>query len=148
VLAPEIGEIIGGSQREERLEILDTRIAEHGIDREHYAPTVPSPASGRALRGTELDCMAGVALNQIMPADTSPSPPFRGEREGPDPQGWEGEGGCATNRLVGPPHPTLSPRPAGGEGKGRVVRATIRQQIFEQPVLTLSPDIPAHCWRG
>jgi tRNA synthetases class II (D, K and N) len=37
VFAPEIGEIIGGSQREERLEILDTRIAEHGIDREHYA---------------------------------------------------------------------------------------------------------------
>ena len=26
--------------------------------------------------------------------------------------------GGATNRFVGPPHPTLSPRPAGGEGKG------------------------------
>jgi hypothetical protein len=25
--------------------------------------------------------------------------------------------GSAANRLVGPPHPTLSPRPAGGEGK-------------------------------
>ena len=36
--------------------------------------------------------------------------------EGGDPQGWEGEVGGATNRLVGPPHPTLSPRPAGGEG--------------------------------
>jgi hypothetical protein len=45
VLAPEIGEIIGGSQREERLEILDTRMAEDGIDQEHYAPTLPSPAS-------------------------------------------------------------------------------------------------------
>jgi hypothetical protein len=54
--------------------------------------------------------------------------------------------GGATNRLVGPPHPTLSPgqrRPAGGEGKGRVVRATLRRQIFEQPVVTLSPDSPA-----
>jgi len=48
--------------------------------------------------------------------------------------------GGATSRLVGPPHPTLSPRPAGGEGKGRVVRATLRRQIFEQPVVTLSPD--------
>jgi asparaginyl-tRNA synthetase len=37
VLAPGIGEIIGGSQREERLEVLDARMAELGIDREHYA---------------------------------------------------------------------------------------------------------------
>jgi asparaginyl-tRNA synthetase len=37
VLAPGIGEIIGGSQREERLDVLDARMAEHGIDREHYA---------------------------------------------------------------------------------------------------------------
>jgi adenylate cyclase len=29
---------------------------------------------------------------------------------------------------------------AGGEGKGRVVRAALRRQIFEQPVVTLSPD--------
>ncbi|HZD20002.1 MAG TPA: asparagine--tRNA ligase [Burkholderiales bacterium] len=34
VLAPGIGEIIGGSQREERLEVLDARMAEIGIDRE------------------------------------------------------------------------------------------------------------------
>ncbi len=37
VLAPGIGEIIGGSQREERLDVLDARMAELGIDREHYA---------------------------------------------------------------------------------------------------------------
>ncbi len=36
VLAPGIGEIIGGSQREERLDVLDARMAELGIDREHY----------------------------------------------------------------------------------------------------------------
>ena len=36
VLAPGIGEIIGGSQREERLDVLDTRMAERGIDKEHY----------------------------------------------------------------------------------------------------------------
>ena len=44
-----------------------------------------------------------------------PSPPFRGEREGPDPQGWEGEVGGATNRLVGPL--TLPFPPASG-GRG------------------------------
>ncbi len=31
VLAPGIGEIIGGSQREERLDVLDARMAEHGL---------------------------------------------------------------------------------------------------------------------
>jgi asparaginyl-tRNA synthetase len=36
VLAPGIGEIIGGSQREERLDVLDSRMAEIGIDAEHY----------------------------------------------------------------------------------------------------------------
>ena len=35
VLAPGIGEIIGGSQREERLEVMDRSMAERGIDREH-----------------------------------------------------------------------------------------------------------------
>ena len=37
VLAPGIGEIIGGSQREERLDVLDRNMADRGIDREHYA---------------------------------------------------------------------------------------------------------------
>jgi asparaginyl-tRNA synthetase len=36
VLAPGIGEIIGGSQREERLEVLDARMGAAGLDREHY----------------------------------------------------------------------------------------------------------------
>jgi asparaginyl-tRNA synthetase len=36
VLAPGIGEIIGGSQREERLDVLDARMAEVGLDKEHY----------------------------------------------------------------------------------------------------------------
>jgi asparaginyl-tRNA synthetase len=37
VLAPGIGEIIGGSQREERLDLLDRTMAERGIDKEEYA---------------------------------------------------------------------------------------------------------------
>ena len=36
VLAPGIGEIIGGSQREERLEVLDAHIAELGLDAKDY----------------------------------------------------------------------------------------------------------------
>ena len=36
VLAPGIGEIIGGAQREERLELIEARMHEHGIDIETY----------------------------------------------------------------------------------------------------------------
>src|SRR5512137_1557008 len=36
VLAPGIGEIIGGSQREERLDVLDARMVEVGLDPAHY----------------------------------------------------------------------------------------------------------------
>jgi asparaginyl-tRNA synthetase len=36
VLAPGMGEIVGGSQREERLDVLDRRIEEMGLDREPY----------------------------------------------------------------------------------------------------------------
>ena len=36
VLAPGIGEIIGGAQREERLDVLDSRMAQFGLDPVHY----------------------------------------------------------------------------------------------------------------
>ncbi len=37
ILAPGIGEIIGGSAREERLDVLDARMDEVGIDKEHLS---------------------------------------------------------------------------------------------------------------
>ena len=37
VLAPGIGEIIGGSQREERLDVLDARMKQSGLDAERYS---------------------------------------------------------------------------------------------------------------
>ncbi len=36
VLVPGIGEIVGGSQREERLAVLDARMDEAGLDKNHY----------------------------------------------------------------------------------------------------------------
>lgn len=36
VLVPKIGEIIGGSQREHRLDVLESRMAEQGLDSEEY----------------------------------------------------------------------------------------------------------------
>jgi asparaginyl-tRNA synthetase len=60
VLAPGIGEIIGGSQREERLDVLDARMAEFGLDPEHYGwyrdlrryGTVPHAGFGLGLERT------------------------------------------------------------------------------------------------
>ena len=37
LLVPGVGEIIGGSQREERLEILESRMEELGLDKEMYS---------------------------------------------------------------------------------------------------------------
>ena len=36
VLVPGVGEIIGGSQREERLDVLEERMEEQGLDPESY----------------------------------------------------------------------------------------------------------------
>ena len=36
LLVPGIGELIGGSQREERLDVLEKRMAECGLDKEEY----------------------------------------------------------------------------------------------------------------
>jgi asparaginyl-tRNA synthetase len=36
ILVPKVGEIIGGSQREERLDVLDAGMVERAIDKEHY----------------------------------------------------------------------------------------------------------------
>src|SRR5437660_1644977 len=49
-------------------------------------------------------------------AEFLPSPPFRGEREGPAPEAWEGEVGAG--RRSGIPHLTLAlSAPEGGEGE-------------------------------
>jgi asparaginyl-tRNA synthetase len=68
VLAPGIGEIIGGSQREERLDVLDARMAERSIDKEHYGwyrdlrryGTVPHAGFGLGFERT-LAYLTGLA---------------------------------------------------------------------------------------
>jgi asparaginyl-tRNA synthetase len=68
VLAPGIGEIIGGSQREERLPTLDARMTERGIDKDHYAwyhdlrryGTVPHAGFGLGFKRT-LAYVTGLA---------------------------------------------------------------------------------------
>jgi hypothetical protein len=50
VLAPGIGEIIGGSQREERLDVLDARMAEIGLNPALRLVPRPAPLRHRAAR--------------------------------------------------------------------------------------------------
>jgi asparaginyl-tRNA synthetase len=61
VLVPKIGEIIGGSQREERLEVLDRRLEEMGLRKEDYGwyrdlrryGTVPHAGFGLGFRAAD-----------------------------------------------------------------------------------------------
>ncbi len=55
-----------------------------------------------------------IALGILLGQRESPSPPVRGEREGPNAQRWEGEVGIGGRSGIRPPTPALSPD--GGEG--------------------------------
>src|SRR5262249_35098655 len=60
VLVPRVGEIIGGSQREERLEVLQRRMADQKLEEKHYDwyldlrrfGTVPHAGFGLGLERT------------------------------------------------------------------------------------------------
>src|SRR5713101_600 len=67
--------------------------------------------AGRDLQFRSVDRHLG---HQSAPRATSPSPPFRGEREGPGAKRWEGEVGIGKRSGIRPLTPTLSP--GGGEG--------------------------------
>jgi asparaginyl-tRNA synthetase len=80
VLAPGIGEIIGGSQREERLDMLDARMAERQIDREHYAwyrdlrryGTVPHAGFGLGFERTIAYCTGLANVRDAIPFPRTP----------------------------------------------------------------------------
>jgi asparaginyl-tRNA synthetase len=80
VLAPGIGEIIGGSQREERLPVLDARMAESGLDMHHYGwyrdlrryGTVPHAGFGLGFERT-IAYVTGLAnVRDVIPFPRTP----------------------------------------------------------------------------
>ncbi|WP_152052141.1 asparagine--tRNA ligase [Tautonia marina] len=80
VLAPGIGEIIGGSQREERLEVLDARLAEHHLDPAAYSwyrdlrryGTVPHAGFGLGFERT-IQYVTGMAnIRDVIPFPRTP----------------------------------------------------------------------------
>jgi len=80
VLAPGIGEIIGGSQREERLEVLDQRMAASGLDREHYGwyrdlrryGTVPHAGFGLGFERTVAYVTGLANVRDVIPFPRTP----------------------------------------------------------------------------
>jgi len=85
VLAPGIGEIIGGSQREERLDVLTQRMAEHDVDAQAYQwfldlrryGTVPHAGFGLGFERL-LNYITGLSnIRDVIPYPRTPgSAPF------------------------------------------------------------------------
>jgi len=80
VLAPGIGEIIGGSQREERLEVLDARMAQAGLEKDHYGwyrdlrryGTVPHAGFGLGFERTVAYVTGLTNVRDVIPFPRTP----------------------------------------------------------------------------
>ncbi len=80
VLAPGIGEIIGGSQREERLDVLDARLDEVGLQKEQYDwyrdlrryGTVPHAGFGLGFERTIIYATGMENIRDVIPFPRTP----------------------------------------------------------------------------
>jgi asparaginyl-tRNA synthetase len=80
VLAPGIGEIVGGSQREERLSVLDARMVETGLDPAHYGwyrdlrryGTVPHAGFGLGFERTVAYATGLSNVRDVIPFPRTP----------------------------------------------------------------------------
>jgi asparaginyl-tRNA synthetase len=80
VLAPGIGEVIGGSQREERLDVLDQRLAAHDLDPKAYwwyrdlrrYGTVPHAGFGLGLERTIIYATGVGNIRDVIPFPRAP----------------------------------------------------------------------------
>lgn len=80
VLVPKVGEIIGGSQREERLDVLERRMKESHLDPEEYwwyldlrrYGTVPHAGFGLGLERTVQFCTGMANIRDVIPFPRAP----------------------------------------------------------------------------
>jgi asparaginyl-tRNA synthetase len=80
VLLPGVGEIIGGSQREERLDVLETRMKEQHLDPEAYRwysdlrryGTVPHSGFGLGLERAVLFLSGMQNIRDVIPFPRTP----------------------------------------------------------------------------
>jgi len=118
-LAPGIGEIIGGSQREERLEILDRSMVERGIDREHL-------------------CLAAICAAMARCRRPLPNPPPLAGREG-----W---GASSAPSPTSPALPTCATRSPSREPPA--TRNIDRATLYALPEDRRSPTVLGRPTRG
>jgi ABC-type branched-subunit amino acid transport system ATPase component len=109
VLAPGIGEIIGGSQREERLDVLDARIVSTGLDPAAYGPRAPFTLTWGEKR---LVAIAGVLVME--------TPHLVLDEPG------AGQGGQQKARGI------LLPKPAREVAGIEIGRASCRERVYVQ----------------
>lgn len=84
VLVPKIGEIIGGSQREERLDVLEKKLEEFGLDKEAYWWYLELRKYGsvpHAGFGAGFERLIGFATGMENIRDVIPFPRFPGHAE-------------------------------------------------------------------
>ena len=80
VLAPGVGEIIGGSQREERLDVLDSRLEEMGLNTDDYwwyrdlrkYGTVPHAGFGLGFERLVQFCTGMANIRDVIPFPRAP----------------------------------------------------------------------------
>jgi asparaginyl-tRNA synthetase len=80
VLVPGIGEIVGGSQREERLEVLDARMTQAKLDKDHYSwyrdlrryGTVPHAGFGLGFERTVAYATGLSNVRDVIPFPRTP----------------------------------------------------------------------------
>jgi asparaginyl-tRNA synthetase len=80
VLVPGVGEIIGGSQREERFDVLESNMKEKGLNLDHYQwyldlrryGTVPHSGFGLGLERTLLFLTGMANIRDVIPFPRTP----------------------------------------------------------------------------
>ena len=80
VLLPRVGEIIGGSQREERLEVLESRLTEQGMNPDDYwwyldlrrFGSVPHAGFGLGFERIVQFCTGMANIRDVIPFPRSP----------------------------------------------------------------------------
>jgi asparaginyl-tRNA synthetase len=80
VLAAGVGEIIGGSQREERLDVLDSRLEEMGLNKDDYwwyrdlrkYGTVPHAGFGLGFERLVQFCTGMANIRDVIPFPRAP----------------------------------------------------------------------------
>ena len=80
VLVPKVGEIIGGSQREERLDVIEARMREQGLEPESYwwyldlrrYGTVPHAGFGLGVERVLLFITGMTNIRDVIPFPRTP----------------------------------------------------------------------------